>query len=108
MTGTITNDTIFGVDDHRSRWSRDKIAIWLEAADALFSAIADAGHRESRTAIALRFCLSFDAVATVIPGMMSPEEVRANVAACEQGPLDPSVIRCIERIYRQYEARLER
>ena len=78
----------FRRDDHRSRWSRDKIAAWLEAADALFSTIAHAGYSESRTATALRFCLSFDAVATVIPGMMSPEDVRANVAACKQGPLD--------------------
>ena len=107
LTETITNDTIFGADDHRSRWSRDKIAVWLEAADALFSTIAHGGYRESRTATALRFCLSFDAVTTVIPGMMSPEDVRANVAACKQGSLDLSLIRCIERIYRQYESRLE-
>jgi aryl-alcohol dehydrogenase-like predicted oxidoreductase len=108
LTGTIANDTRFSADDHRSRWSRDNIAIWLEAADALFSEIADAGCKASRAAIALRFCLSFDSVATVIPGMLSPEEVRANAAACQQGPLDGGLIRCVERIYRQHEARLEK
>ena len=39
----------------------------------------------SRVAVALRFCLSFEAVATVIPGMLSPAEVVANVVACERG-----------------------
>jgi aryl-alcohol dehydrogenase-like predicted oxidoreductase len=106
LTGTIANDTVFSADDHRSRWSRDNIATWLEVADALFSEIAQAGCKESRAAIALRFCLSFASVATVIPGMMSPEEVRANAAACTLGPLDPSLIRCIEGVYRQHESRL--
>jgi hypothetical protein len=34
--------------------------------------------------------------------------VRANVAACEQGALDPDLLECIEGVYRRYAARLER
>ena len=55
----------------------------------------------------LRFCLSFEAVATVIPGMLSPAEVLANVVACDEGPLNSSEIRCVENVYRRYEARLK-
>jgi len=108
LTGMIASDTRFSADDHRSRWSRDDMALRLEAADALFSEIAGAGCTENRAAIALRFCLSFESVATVIPGMMSPEEVRANAAACQQGPLDGALIRRAERVYRQHESRLEK
>jgi hypothetical protein len=39
--------------------------------------------------------------------MLSPAEVVANVAACDEGPLDSSVIRCVENVYRRYEARLK-
>lgn len=108
LTGLIAGDTRFNADDHRSRWSRDDIAVWLAAADALFSELADAGCHASRAAIALRFCLSFESIATVIPGMLSPEEVRANAAACQQGPLDGGLIRCVERVYRRHESRLEK
>jgi hypothetical protein len=47
-----------------------------------------------------------EGVATAIPGMLSPSEVLASVAACEQGPLEPDAMLCIESIYRRYEARL--
>ena len=108
LTDALTSDTVFNGDDHRSRWPRDRVAAWAEAADALFSAAAQSGHEDSRVAIALRFCLSFDAVTSVIPGMMSPAEVHANVMACEQGALDSDLLQCIEGVYRRYAARLER
>jgi aryl-alcohol dehydrogenase-like predicted oxidoreductase len=108
LTDVLTSDTVFNDDDHRSRWPRDRVAACAEAADALFSAVLQSGHDDSRVAIALRFCLSFDAVTTVIPGMMSAAEVRANVAACEQGALDPDLLHSIEGVYRRYAPRLER
>jgi aryl-alcohol dehydrogenase-like predicted oxidoreductase len=108
LTGAITTDTVFSPDDHRSRWSRAKIRAWLESADALFAALTEAGYTGSRAALALRFCLSFEPVATVIPGMLTPEEVRANVAACAEGPLDPLLMQCTERVYRQHVSRLEK
>jgi len=37
--------------------------------------------------VALRFCLHDPAVSTVIAGMRSPENVRRNVAAVDDGPL---------------------
>jgi aryl-alcohol dehydrogenase-like predicted oxidoreductase len=108
LTGTISADTIFSPDDHRSRWSQDRVAVFLEIADALFAELAAAGCTGSRAAIALRFCLSFESVATVIPGMLSPQEVRANVAACAEGPLEHGLVRCIERVYRRHVSRLEK
>jgi aryl-alcohol dehydrogenase-like predicted oxidoreductase len=59
-----------------------------------------------RAALALRFCLSVEGVATVIPGMLTRTEVLASVAACEQGPLERDVMQSVEGVYRRYEARL--
>jgi len=107
LAGGLDKDAVFPADDHRSKWSRERVAIWVEAADRLVAELNIPNDPPSRVAVALRFCLSFEAVATVIPGMLSPAQVMANAAAGEAGPLDPSVIRRIESVYRQYETRLK-
>ena len=107
LAGRLDRDTVFPGDDHRSKWSRERIAAWVEAADCVVAELDIPDSPPSRVAVALRFCLSFEAVATVIPGMLSPAEVVANVVACDEGPLDSSVIRCVENVYRRYEARLK-
>lgn len=106
LAGRFDKDTVFPGDDHRSRWSRERVATWVEAADRLAADLNISNDPESRVAVALRFCLSFEAVATVIPGMLSPAQVLASVAVCDQGPLDAIALRRIEALYRQYEARL--
>ena len=100
LAGGLDKDIVFPDDDHRSKWSRARMAAWIEAADRIVTDLNIPAGAHSRVAVALRFCLSFEAVATVIPGMLSPAEVNANVAACDEGPLDPSVIRRIENVYR--------
>lgn len=107
LAGQIAKDTVFGPADHRSRWPREKIASWLDAADAIFAALTRTGYQSDRAAAALRFCMSFDAVATIIPGMLSPTEVTANVAACNEGPLDPSQLKSVESVYRLHQFRLD-
>jgi aryl-alcohol dehydrogenase-like predicted oxidoreductase len=107
LTGRLTRDTTFDDTDHRSRWSRERILAWLDAADAVFAAFGPSADEQGRTDIALRFCLSFAEVSTVIPGMLSPEEVRANIAAVDGGLPDASWIRRIEQAYRRYESLLQ-
>ena len=46
---------------------------------------------------ALRFCLSPEAVSTVIPGMRTPDHVADNVAASEEGPLPPGLLQRLRR-----------
>ena len=104
--GRARQDTVFPDEDHRSRWSRERVATWVEAADRLVADLSISNDPESRVAVALRFCLSFEAVATVIPGMLSPAQVLASVAVLRPGPLDAIALRRIEAVYRQYEARL--
>jgi aryl-alcohol dehydrogenase-like predicted oxidoreductase len=49
--------------------------------------------------IALRFCLSHPAVSTVIPGVRSPEQVRCNLTASEQGRLPQQIQDHIARLW---------
>lgn len=107
LTGRFDKNAKFPSDDHRSKWPQERIAAWIDAANLVFAAMdVDAGE-SARVAVALRFCLSFEAVVTVIPGMLSAEEVRINVAAAEGGPLNPTQLRMIEDLYRANHTRLE-
>jgi hypothetical protein len=38
--------------------------------------------------------------------MLTRDEVVANIAACEAGPLEPDAVRIIEGVYRRYEGQL--
>jgi aryl-alcohol dehydrogenase-like predicted oxidoreductase len=108
LSGRFDKDAIFPAEDHRSRWPRERIGSWIEAADAIFANLGPPdGERRHRAATALRFCLSFDAVASVIPGMLTPEEVLANITAANAGALGGDQLRNIERTYRQYQMRLD-
>lgn len=106
LAGAVAEDTVFAANDHRSRWQRERIATWVEAARSVAEAAGVPDNAAKRAALALRFCLSVEGVATVIPGMLTRSEVQASVAACEQGPLERDVMRSIEGTYRRYEARL--
>jgi aryl-alcohol dehydrogenase-like predicted oxidoreductase len=107
LTGRFEKDVVFPAQDHRSRWSREKIAAWVEATNAIFTELNIPIGEPSRVAVALRFCLSFEAVSSVIPGMFTRQEVLTNIAAIEAGPLDSGQLRCIEQVYRSHQARLD-
>jgi aryl-alcohol dehydrogenase-like predicted oxidoreductase len=106
LAGAVAKDTLFASNDHRSRWRRERIVTWVEAAQSVVDAADVPDTAVERAALALRFCLSVEGVATVIPGMLTRTEVLASVAACEQGPLERDVMRSIEGTYRRYETRL--
>ncbi len=76
----------FGPGDHRSRWSRAQRARWADATER-FAAIGSTDRRQTQAQAALRFCLSYGAVASVIPGMLTRTHVEENVAASHLGPL---------------------
>jgi aryl-alcohol dehydrogenase-like predicted oxidoreductase len=106
LSGRLAADVVFEPSDHRSRWSRDKIVAWVEAANNLFGALGTGPSVADHVAVAMRFCLSFPAVVTVIPGMLTAEEVRSNAAASAQGPLGAEDISRVREVYRRHEARL--
>jgi aryl-alcohol dehydrogenase-like predicted oxidoreductase len=94
LSGAVTADTPFPPGDHRRRWPRAQLERWVEGARAM-NAAADAPAGQTRSQVALRFCLSFAAVSTVIPGILTPAEAEENGAASEFGPLPGAACRRI-------------
>ncbi len=104
LSGAITADATFPPGDHRSRWSRAKLKLWLAAADDIMSAAADG--RLTRAQTALRFCASFASVASVIPGMLTEQEVETNAAAGDCEPFTPQELAGLKQVYVRYETDL--
>lgn len=104
LTGAIKSNQNFPEDDHRSSWSSGKVQLWVEAAEAIFGAIQER-NAESRSQLAIRFCLSFDAVASAIPGILTPSEVEKNVLI-NFTPLAPEALLRIKDAYDRYEPAL--
>jgi aryl-alcohol dehydrogenase-like predicted oxidoreductase len=90
LTGTLTKDSTWPAGDWRNTYFvKENLIPSVERADRL-KPLVPAGM--TLPEMALRFCLSHPAVCTVIPGMRSPKNVRANIAACEAGPLPDSLL----------------
>lgn len=99
LSGTIGHDSVFPEGDHRAGWPRAQLANWIDGAADLMAAISTApGERAAQAA--LRFCLSFPAVSTTIPGIMRPIEADQNAAASLQGPLPREAVEAILEINR--------
>jgi len=106
LSGQIKRDETFLPEDHRSRWSRERVEVWVGAADEIFAELAAGGYCVSHVESALQFCLSFEGISVVIPGMLTPQEVIENtsIGATKRLPLDQ--LGRLERVYRRHEARL--
>jgi aryl-alcohol dehydrogenase-like predicted oxidoreductase len=91
LTGAIDRSTVFAEGDHRAAWSRVQLDNWIDGARDLISAVSATPGREAVLS-ALRFCLSFDGVSSVIPGVLHPAEAETNAEASEQGPLFAEIV----------------
>lgn len=90
LTGTLTRETRFPPGDWRSSYFNPaNLAASIEHAEALRPVVPEG---MTMPELALRFILSNPDVSTVIPGMRRPENVRANVAAAEAGPLPDDLL----------------
>ena len=98
LSGKLNAKTKFSKDDHRSRWSMSQLAKWIDGAEALFDVMPDQ-NSSTRSQLALRFCLSFKSVSTVIPGMLTAEEVFENSFSSDLGPLSEKEIIELEKVY---------
>jgi aryl-alcohol dehydrogenase-like predicted oxidoreductase len=92
LTGKYSSARGFDAKDHRSRWSPEQLQRW-ENANESFRFLFEANPHDTPAQLALRFCLSFDAVSTVIPGMLNNEHVCENAAASERGSLPDDQIK---------------
>jgi aryl-alcohol dehydrogenase-like predicted oxidoreductase len=101
LTGRYSAATAFDPHDHRNRWSPEQRERWAAALGLFVTALADRPG-ETPAQFALRFCLSYPEVASVIPGMLTPAQVQENAAASDLGPLAPGEIAQIAAVYRQH------
>ncbi len=108
LAGTLTADTAFAPNDHRN-FNRDgqKFNVGetfaglpfekgVELANMLKPLVPDG---MTMAQFALRWCLDFEAVTTVIPGAKRPEQVRINAAASDLPPLSPQMHQRLRRFY---------
>jgi len=91
LTGKYSGTQDFDAHDHRRRWSPEQRQRWSEANDA-FQFLFAANPDDTAAKLALRFCLSFEAVSTTIPGMLDPSHVLENAAASDRGALPPAQV----------------
>jgi len=96
LTGKIKADKKFEDLDHRKKRPIKQLRIWAKT-PSLFSVL----NNKNRTLaqLALKFCLSYKNVSTVIPGMMNCKEVRENIKASELKPLNKKELSTIKSIY---------
>lgn len=108
LAGKFTKDTTFPADDHRN-FNRDgqqfnvgetfaglPFAKGVELADAL-KPLVPAGATLS--AMALRWCLDFDAVSAIIPGAKNPDQARRNAQASDLPPLSRDLHAKLAKFY---------
>lgn len=97
LSGTIDRTTVFPPGDHRLGWSRAQLDNWIDGAKELLAAVASAPGVASVQS-ALRFCLSFQGVSSVIPGILSPQEAEDDALASDLGPLGEQAVAAVFQI----------
>ncbi len=107
LTGQYSAAALFDPDDHRSRWSPEQRERWASAL-GLFLAKVKSGTEQTPAQFALRFCLSFAALSSVIPGMLTQEHVGENALASRLGALPDAERAAIVEVYRENRFFVER
>jgi len=93
LTGKYNADSTF--DDIRSRWSRKDIETRARLVNRVIELI---GTDENLAQMALAFCLSYDAVSTVIPGNRNSEQLAKNIQSINT-PISKELIEELEKFY---------
>ena len=100
LTGDYSAETEYDSSDHRVQWSLEQRKRWAEAHE-LFTSVIKRSDLRSPVQLALRFCLSFKSVSTVIPGMITTAHVEENVPASLLGPLSERELLATQKIYKE-------
>jgi len=101
LSGKFNSNAHFDDLDHRSRWPKKQIERWVEGSRKMLACKSGLSD-QTDIQYALRFCLSFPEITSVIPGMLLEEEVLENTASSELGPLGVSELRAVKTIYAEW------
>ena len=107
LAGEVGIDTMFDKQDHRSRFNQDIVAVWLDMVNQ-FKGCLDPETKETLLLMALRFCLSFSGIVSVIPGTLSQKQVLENVEASNRGRLSDKKLEELAAIYRYGEQKIKK
>lgn len=102
LTGEYADKNKLAESDHRRQWSHEQIKSWHKAPQ-LFESVLKKRRNQTRSQLALRFCLSYKAVSTVIPGMLTSAQVEENAQAGRMGALTPEELTEIQSIYAAHD-----
>lgn len=100
LTGTI-KDVHFDSKDHRSTWPEAQLRRWQEA-PAVFMPFNKDKNR-TIAEFALQFCLGFDVISSVIPGILHPHEAEENAKASDFPRLSSDVMHDVIEAYKSHE-----
>ena len=102
LSGNYASTNKFSSGDHRNRWNSEQIERWANAYK-LFTSNLPETDNQTNAQVALRFCLSYPQVATVIPGMLTPEHVEENIKSSKLGGLPLEFLQTFSRIYQEHQ-----
>ena len=102
LTGKYSSKSNFDASDHRSKWSSEQIDRWASAYQLFVNHLMKE-EEQTNTQIALRFCLSYPEISTVIPGMLTEEHVKENVISSQLGALPSFILEKFESIYQNHQ-----
>jgi len=100
LTGYYSANDNYAAGDHRARWSTEQIERWANAYKLFVRHIPER-NEQTNAQIALRFCLSYPQISTVIPGMLIPEHVEENVQSSLAGPFQSTILDQFNKIYKE-------
>lgn len=93
LTGKYNSESTF--DDIRNRWSKMDIKTRAD----LVKRVRNIINKENNLAhIAISFCLSYDAVSTVIPGNTTISQLKSNLESIEK-PISKELVKKLEDFY---------
>ena len=101
LTGSLDKKTKFKENDHRSNYPIEQLTMWSNASKLFPFLLKDKTEAQA----ALRYCLDFEAVSTVIPGMMNVNEVKENLVASDLNPFSNEKHKLIMEIYEHNQSK---
>ncbi len=103
LTDGIQIDTSFNSADHRTRFNLEQKKLWINGREKLREIIKESKIDAPIHISALAFCLSYDFISVVIPGMISKAEVESNLGALKISPLPKNVLIKIEELNKKID-----
>jgi aryl-alcohol dehydrogenase-like predicted oxidoreductase len=102
LTGHYHEDANFPIGDHRSRFTKEQIKLWVKAAKEI-NRFCSKLNNVAPSLLALRYCLSYEQVSTTIPGMLTEKEVEINVGASMYGGITEESKEFIENYNKEFD-----